>query len=117
MAEIEFDIDWERHLEEIKVCGEIFDADLPGWDKGVSPEAYVAVSRLRKAAKKENLSTSSWIRATREIRQSEEQYKKLCERIGYNYYSTPVEWKKDPNEKIRKIEGLNEAKIVTREIS
>lgn len=116
VAEVEFNIDWERHLEEIRVYGEIFDTDLPGWEDGVSVEAYVAVSRLSKAAKKRKLHISSWMIVSKDVWLSEEKHKELCERLGYDYYSTPPDWKKEPKENSRCIEGLSEAKIVTRQI-
>lgn len=116
VAEVEFNIDWEKHLEEIRVYGEIFDTDLPGWEDGVSVEAYVAVSRLRKAAKKRKLAIGSWMRASKDIRRSEEKHKKLCKKLGYDYYSTPPGWKKEPKENSRPIEGLPEAEVVTRQI-
>lgn len=88
IAEVEFEVDWEKHLEEIKVYGEIFDTDLPGWKDGVAVEAYVAVSRLSKAAKERGVNIKSWIRVSKEVEQSEEKHKELCERLGYNYYGS-----------------------------
>lgn len=51
IAEVEFEIDWDEHQRMIGVQGAYFDSDLPGWEGGVSPEAYVSAQRLVKYAK------------------------------------------------------------------
>ncbi len=116
IAEVEFQIDWEEHLELTHVYGDIFDADLPGWKDGVAPEAYVAVSRLTKEAKKQNLCVNSWIRVSGSIRKSEKEHKRVCDELGYSFNSSPPKWKEEPYENCRSIEGLAEAKVTTRQI-
>lgn len=116
IAEVEFQVDWEEHLELTHVYGDIFDADLPGWKEGVAPEAYVIVSRLAKEAKKRNLSVNSWIRVSDSIRISEKEHKRVCDELGYSFDSPPPKWRDEPHENSRSIEGLKEAKVTTRHI-
>lgn len=116
VAEVEFEVDWKEHMEIVNVSGDMFDTDLPGWKDGTAPEAYVAVSRMVKYAKEENLGISSWIRVSDFIHQYPEEHKRVCRELGYNYGGSVEEWKFKPKEKTRKIEGLAEAKITSRQI-
>ena len=116
IAEVEFQIDWEEHLELTRIYGEIFDADLPGFKDGVAPEAYVAVSRLSKAAKELNLTVHSWISVSDSIRKSEKEHERVCDELGYSFKSSPPEWREMPYENCRPIEGLAEAKLITRQV-
>ena len=116
VAEVEFEIDWEEHLEQVHIYGEMFDTDLPGWKEGVAPEAYVLVSRLVKAAKEQNIEVHSWIMVSDFIRQSEEEHKRVCAELGYCFGGKVPEWKDTPKEDSRKIEGLQEAKVTSRQV-
>lgn len=116
VAEVEFEIDWEEHIELTHISGNIFDVDLPGWRDGVAPEAYVAVSRLVRAAKERDLKVSSWIIVSDEIRKNVEEHKRVCRELGYDYNGNVPRWKEKPREQTRQIEGLSEAKITSRQI-
>lgn len=115
IAEVRFEIDWNEHLELETICGDLFDTDLPGWKDGVAPEAYVAVSRLVKFAKEQNLKIHSYISVSEFIRKNEDEHRRVCNELGYNGGSVP-DWKSTPKEQTRKIEGLPEAKIRSKQI-
>ncbi len=115
IAEVEFEVDWNTHVELTRISGNIFDTDLPGWKDGVAPEAYVAVSRLAKAAKAQNLKLRSWIRVSQRVRESPNDHKRVCEELGYLFGSTVNPWRNPPTERARQIEGLAEAKVISRE--
>ena len=68
IAEVEFEIDWDEHQRMIGVYGTQFNTDLPGWDNGVSPEAYIAAQRLVEAAKQMGKPVRSWIRVSPSVR-------------------------------------------------
>lgn len=116
VAEVAFNVNWHTHMELVRLNGDIFDTELPGWDKGTSPEAYVAVGRLVKEAKRLNLDIQSWIHVTDVIRSSEEEHKRVCNELGYSFGGKVTPWKSKPLENVRQIEGLPEAKIISRQI-
>lgn len=115
VAEVRFEIDWEEHLELETICGDLFDTDMPGWKDGVSPEAYVAVSRLVKRAQNMGLEISSYISVSSFIKNNIDEYNRVCNELGYNGGS-PANWKSPPKEQTRKIYGLPEAKIISKQI-
>lgn len=117
IAEVELEIDWEEHLYLTNIKGDLFDTDLSGWKNNVAPEAYVLVSRLAKASKDLKLPISSWILVSDHIRQSPEEHKRVCEKLGYLYGSSIPPWKKPPMENSRKILGMEELKVAARSIS
>jgi len=116
IAEVEFEIDWKEHLELVHIYGDIFDTDLPGWKDGVAPEAYVAASRLVKAAKEQNIDVHSWISVSDAIRQSIKEHKRVCKELGYYFGGSVPAWKEKPRENPRQIEGLAEAKVISRQV-
>lgn len=116
IAEVKFEIDWDEHLELQTIHGELFDTDLPGWKDGVAPEAYVSVSRLAKYAKEQNLEVCSYITVSDYIRKNENEHKRVCKELGYNFGGGVSNWKSTPKEQTRKIEGLPEAKITRKQI-
>lgn len=116
IAEVEFEIDWDEHIELTHISGDFFDVDNPGWKDGVAPEAYVAVSRLVKAAKEQNLKVRSWIYVSDEIRKNEKEHKRVCDELGYDFDGNVPEWKEEPQEQVRQIEGLPEARVKSRQI-
>lgn len=116
IAEVRFEIDWDEHLELETICGNLFDTDLPGWKDGVAPEAYVAVSRLVKFAKEQKLKIRSYITVSDFIKKKEDEHKRVCDELGYNYHGNIEEWKSTPKEQTRKIEGLPEAKVRSKQI-
>ncbi len=116
IAEVRFEIDWDKHVELESICGRLFDTDLPGWKDGTAPEAYVAVSRLVKYAKKQNLNICSYITVSDFIRRNENEHKRVCNELGYSYGRSVPDWKDSPKEQIREIVGLSEAKIISKQI-
>ena len=52
IAEVEFNVNWEKHQTLLQLSGDLFDTDIGGWKDGVSPEAYIPVQHLVKASKK-----------------------------------------------------------------
>lgn len=115
-AEVEFCIDWETHEEAVHTKGDLFDTYLPGWINGQAPEAYIAAGNLVKAAKALNTHISSWIRVSCGIRSDPVKHRKVCEKLGYSYQSSPPAWKNPPKENKRSIQGLEEASVITRDI-
>lgn len=116
VAEVSFKVNWNKHIELVRVNGDIFDTEEPGWNKGVSPEAYVAVGRLVKEAKRLNTKVYSWILVADFIRSSENEHKRVCDELGYSFDSKVPSWKKEPVEDVRQIEGLSEARVIRRQI-
>lgn len=116
IAEVKFEINWDEYSELETICGDLFDTDLPGWKDGVSPEAYVAVSRLVKFAKEQNLKIRSYILVSDFIRENEGEYKRVCSELGYDYGRSVENWKSIPKGQTRRIEGLPEAKISSKQI-
>ena len=116
IAEVKFEIDWNEYLEIETICGDLFDTDLPGWKDGVAPEAYVAVSRLVKFAKEHSLRISSYIIVSDFIRRNEDEHRRVCKKLGYSFGSSVPVWKEQPKEQTRKIEGLPEAKVVSKQV-
>lgn len=115
LAEVELAVDWSLHKEMVKTHGEQFSDDIGGWKEGVSPEAYVAVQRLVKYAKQNKRNIRSWIRVSSSVRSSPEKHKKVCEKLGYNYYSSHrSKWKGEPISTELPINNLAEAKIIRR---
>lgn len=114
IAEVEIEVDWEKHNALVSVNGSLFDTDLPGWKDNVAPEAHVVVGRLSSAAKKQGLPLRTWIKASDRIRQSKDEYEHLCEKLGYAYNSTPAPWKEPPLEKEREVQGLAEICVISR---
>lgn len=116
IAEVEFAVDWEKHDELVHIYGEIFDTDSPGFRDGVSPEAYVAVSRLVKAAKANNLKVRSWILVSENIMHNKAKHKKVCKKLGYAFGSQVPEWGGKVIEQARKVEGLEECEVISRQV-
>lgn len=114
ISEVEFCIDWDKHIEMVRLSGELFDTDIGGWKEGVAPEAYIPVQRLVQLAKERKLKVRSWIRVSRYIREHPAEHKRVCEELGYNYGSSVAPWKYPPKEKARQISGLEEGQITTR---
>ena len=114
LAEVEFEIDWDEHERMIGIEGVYFDAGQPGWEEGISPEAYVSAQRLVKAAREMNKPVWSWIRVSPEVRSDADRHKAVCDKLGYSYGSTVPEWKNPPREVGRRVNGLQEAKVIRR---
>ncbi len=96
IAEVEFEIDWDEHQRMIGVYGIQFDTDLPGWDDGVSPEAYIAAQRLVKAAKQMRKPVLSWIRVSPSVRNNPATHKAVCDNLGFGYGRPEPPWKNEP---------------------
>lgn len=116
IAEVEFQIDWDEHQRMIGVYGVHFDTDLPGWDNGVSPEAYVAAQRLVKAAKQMGKPVRSWILVSPPVRKDPTWHKAVCDKLGYSYGSTVPAWKDEPIEQSRNVNYLPETKVTQRSV-
>lgn len=116
VAEVVFKVNWNEHMELVRVKGDIFDTEEPGWNKGISPEAYVAAGRLVKEARRLNTKVHSWILVADSIRSSEDEHKRVCDELGYGFDSKVPPWKKEPIEDVRQIEGLSEAQVIRRQI-
>lgn len=116
IAEVEFEIDWDEHQHMVGLYGARFNANLPGWDKGVAPEAYITVQRLVEAAKKMDKPVRSWIRVSSSVRNNPEKHKAVCEDLGYSYGSTVPPWKEEPTTESRNVNYLPEAKVTQRTI-
>lgn len=116
VAEVEFEIDWDEHQRMIGVYGTHFNADLPGWDNGVSPEAYIAAQRLVEASKKMGKPVHSWICVSSSVRINPEKYKAVCSKLGYSFGSTVPPWKNAPVAQTRNVNYLSEAKVTQRVI-
>ena len=114
IAEVEFCVDWDKHDEIIKAKGPEIDTYLPGWKKGIAPEAYISAQRLVQAAREQNLELSSWIRVTDRVWRDTSYQKRVCKNLGYG--GNVPEWLRTPNEKSRNIHYLEEATVTTREI-
>ncbi len=114
IAEVEFEIDWDEHQRMIGVYGIQFDTDLPGWDDGVSPEAYIAAQRLVKAAKQMRKPVLSWIRVSPSVRNNPATHKAVCDNLGYGGPVPP--WKNEPITQSRNVNYLSEAKVTQRSI-
>lgn len=117
IAEVEFNVNWEKHQTLLQLSGDLFDTDIGGWKDGVSPEAYIPVQHLVKASKKLNLPVRSWIRVSSAIRKNPTKHKLVCNELGYCFGGGVPPWKSNPNEKTRNIQGLAEANVVSREIN
>ncbi len=116
IAEVEFEIDWDEHQRMVGVCGAQFDIDLPGWENGISPEAYVSARRLTKAAKAMGKPVCSWIRVSPDVRKNPTKHKAVCDKLGYSFGSTVPPWKDNPKEKFRTVDDLPEAKVIRRSV-
>lgn len=114
IAEVEFEVDWEEHKRQIGIHGDIFDADLPGFKDNVSPEAYVAVQRLVKAAEGMKKSVRSWIRVSPQVRNDTQKHQEVCKQLGYSYGSSVEPWKEEPIKRERPVNYLPEAKVIQR---
>ena len=114
IAEVEFEIDWDEHQRMIGECGTQFNIDLPGWDKNISPEAYIAVQHLVSAAKEMRKNVRSWISVSPAVRSDPNKHKKVCDTLGYSYGSHVSPWKNEPVVQSRNINYLPEAKITQR---
>lgn len=114
VAEVELELDWDKHEELIHLHGNLFDTDLPGWRDGVAPEAYIAVSHLSKAAKEQGLQLRTWIRVSYMIRSVPENHKRVCNTLGYSFGSTVEPWESPPTENARQIHYLQEGKVIQR---
>lgn len=116
IAEVEFEIDWDKHQHMIGTYGTQFNTDLPGWDNGVSPEAYIAAQRLVKAAKQMGKTVRSWISVSSTVYNDPVKHKAVCDNLGYSYGSTVSPWKDKPITQSRSVNYLPEAKIIQRSI-
>lgn len=116
IAEVEFEIDWDEHQHMIGVYGTHFNTDLPGWDNGISPEAYIAAQRLVKAAKQMGKPVCSWIKVSPSVLNNPARYKAVCNKLGYSYGSVVPPWKDEPITQCRKVNYLSEAKVTQRTI-
>lgn len=114
VAEVEFEVNWETHNQMVHLNGKMFDTDLPGWNNGVSVEAYVAASRLTRLARAKGVEPRSWIRVSEKVRADKVKHRKVCDTLGYAYGSSVCPWKNMPLEQRRTIEGLEEGTITTR---
>lgn len=94
--------------------GTQFDTDLPGWDNGVSPEAYIAAQRLVDAAKQLGKIVRSWIRVSPSIYNDPARHKAVCKNLGYVYGSKARSWKGEIITQIRNVNYLPEAKVIQR---
>ena len=111
--EVEFEIDWDEHERMIGTYGLQFNADLPGWDKGVAPEAYIAAQRLVKAAEKMGKPVHTWVMFSPAVRRDPKRYESLQKAIGCGKSSVP-DWKNDPVTQTRTVNYLPEAKVTQR---
>ncbi len=116
IAEVEFAVDWVLHEEMTRISGNMFDTDRCGWKDGTAPEAYVAVTRLVQAAKEKKQNLKSWIRVSQHVRESPNLHKQVCQELGYAYGRSASPWKVPPEEHGRSILGLEEAKVIRREV-
>lgn len=114
VAEVEFAVDWVKHQQMINMYGIDFNTDIGGWDNGHSPEAYVAVQRLVKEAKRLGTSVRSWIRVSKNIRENPSRHKNLCDKLGYCFEGTVAPWKNKPITVSDTISQLEEANIIKR---
>lgn len=114
IAEVEFEIDWDEHQRMVGVYGSQFNIDLPGWDDGVSPEAYIAVQHLVDAAKEMGKPVCSWIMVSPSIRNNPTRCKAVCDYLGYG--GTVPAWKDTPITQSRNVNYLPEAKVTQRVI-
>lgn len=116
IAEVSFEIDWDKHQQLVSTCGSHFDIDLPGWDNGVSPEAYITAQRLVKMAKQMGKTVHSWIMVSPTVRNNPVKHKAVCDNLGYSYGSSVSPWKNTPVTQSRNVNYLPEAKITQRSI-
>lgn len=114
VAEVEFEVDWDEHQRMIGTHGYYFNVDIPGWEDGVSPEAYVCAQRLVKAAKEEKKVVRSWIRVSPDVQCDEAKHKAICKKLGYCFNGRVAPWKNPPIERERRINNLQEAKVTSR---
>lgn len=114
IAEVEFSVDWDEHKRQISMNGTMFDTDLPGFEKNVAPEAYVAAQRLVSAAKTMNKPVRSWILVSPEVRSNPQRHKQLCDELGYCYGSSVAPWENTPDSRERNINYLPEATVTQR---
>ena len=91
VAEVEIEIDWEKHQQIISTHGDIFDEGQAGFNykKGEAGETKVFVNNLVKSAKKSGLSLSMWVRLVKTI--TGEERTALLKKIGFNG-GTPDPW-------------------------
>lgn len=112
ILEVEFSVDWNKHMEFVRLSGHLFNTDIGGWKEGIAPEAYISVQKLVKLAKERNLRVRSWIRVSEHIRRSPLEHQRVCNALGYGGSVPP--WKYPPNIQNRQISGLEEGQITTR---
>jgi len=115
IAEVELNVDWNVHHENVRISGSVFDTDIPGWKNGAAPEAWVAVHRLVNAASWMNLHIKRWIRVSSFVRNDPYRHKQVCNKLGYNYGSYVAPWKTRPSEQSRQIQWFEEGRVITRE--
>jgi hypothetical protein len=115
IAEVELDVDWNAHHDNIRVSGSMFDTDIPGWKKGAAPEAYIAVQKLGQKAKELKLTVRCWIRVSSAVRSNPNKHKQVCDTLGYNYGGSVPPWRDGAfAETSRQINGMSEATVTTR---
>lgn len=116
IAEVEFEIDWDKHQHMIGTYGAQFNTDLPGWNNGVSPEAYIAAQHLVEAAKQMGKTVHSWISVSPAVYNNPVKHKEVCDNLGYSYGCTVPPWKNEPITQRRSVNYLPEAQITQRTI-
>lgn len=114
IAEVEFQVDWDEHHKMVGTYGAYFDTDIPGWENGTAPEAYMAAQHLVLAARKLKKPVRSWIIVSPAVHSSPDWHKKICSQLGYSYGSRVPDWKNPPITQTRPISFLPEAKVITR---
>lgn len=117
IAEVAVKIDWDEHQKMIGIYGTHFDTDLPGWENGAAPEAYVSAQRLVIAAKKMKKPVNSWIMVSPSVYNNPLRHKALCKELGYLYEGSPPPWRSDPVTKEYNINFLSEATVICRSIT
>ncbi len=84
VAEVEIEVDWDKHQQIISTFGDIFDEGQAGFNykKGEAAETKVFVNNLVKSAKEKGLSLSMWVLPVKSI--TGEDRVNLLKKIGFN---------------------------------
>lgn len=114
IAEVEYNIDWNKHEEMCTASGSMFDINEKGYVNGVCPEVRFTVSALVDEAEQRGLPIRSWIRVTRQVRENPLKHKEVCDKLGYCYGKSAPGWKNGYNENTWNVYKLEETNVVYR---
>lgn len=115
IAEVEYNIDWEKHEERCTASGTIFNLNEKGYVNGVCPEIRFTVDTLVDKAKKQMLPIKSWIRVTSQVRENPAKHKDVCDRLGFCYGKYAPGWNNGYNENTWNVMNLEETNVVLRQ--